>query len=441
MQPYNYQIQTQNPFEAAIGGLQLGMNLQEIQAQRQAKAQAQALQIQQQEAALQRQQLMQQEYQRFMSNQNPTFKDYQSFAMLQPDEKKSAQIMSLFDAQTKQGQTEVLDFTGKLGASLTMGNAQLSAEMLRSRAESSKNSGKSDDAKLYDSIAQKLEAGEINTGTALKTLGMVVSQLPGGDKVIEGWNKLSEETRKQEMQPTAMREAQAKATTAEVGAKFVESKAISELEQAGWNIKKMQADMDIAKQNARIAAMNAATAREGNTLKKQELQLKVNEAIQKRDGDIRGKVAEVENARFNIDNLLNTADRIVGTPLSVIESATGPISLRLPTLSQDTADFESLIENLDAQAFLSQIPQMKGTGALSENEGKKLAAALQSLSLKQSPAQLIGNVKEMQRLMLKARKSLADKYGMPENVPDTPAAAKSTSAADIDALIKKYGDK
>ena len=149
----------------------------------------------------------------------------------------------------------------------------------------------------------------------------------------------------------------------------------------------------------------------------------------------------VENARFNIDTLLNTADRIIGTPRGVVESATGPISSRMPTLSQDTADFESLIENLDAQAFLSQIPQMKGTGALSENEGKKLAAALQSLSLKQSPGQLVGNVKEMQRLMLKARKNLADKFGMPENVPDTPAAAQSTSAADIDALVKKYGGK
>lgn len=437
MQPHNYQIQTQNPFEAAIGGLQLGMNLQEIQAQRQAKAQAQALQIQQQEAALQRQQELQTRMQALMSNPNPSARDYTNLAMMLP-EKESASMRANWDSLSKERQQKDLQAAGQVMAAFQSGAPEIGLQLLRDRAEAAKNSGDAEQAKALETWAKM---AEINPNAVTKSIGLMVAQLPGGDKIIESLGKIGAETRAQEMQPTAMREAEAKATTAEVGAKFAESKAISELEQAGWNIKKMQADMEIAKQNARIAAMNAATAREGNTLKKQELQLKVNEAIQKRDGDIRGKVADVENARFNIDNLLNTADRIVGTPLSVVESATGPISSRMPTLSQDTADFESLIENLDAQAFLSQIPQMKGTGALSENEGKKLAAALQSLSLRQSPEQLIGNVKEMQRLMLKARKNLADKYGMPENVPDTPAATKSTTPADIDALLKKYGVK
>ena len=47
------------------------------------------------------------------------------------------------------------------------------------------------------------------------------------------------------------------------------------------------------------------------------------------------------------------------------------------------------------------------------------------------------NVREAQRLMLKARKTAAAKYGIPETVPDTPAAA--ASPGDIDTLLKKYG--
>lgn len=433
MQPYNYTIQTQNPFESAVSGLKLGMGLQDMQAQRQ----AQALKLQQEQQAMLRQQELQSRMQALMTNPNPTVKDYTNLAMLLP-QKEADSMRANWDALSKDRQTKDLQSAGQVMAAFQSGAPEIGLQILRERADAAKNSGDTEQAKALETWAKM---AEINPGAVTKSIGLMVAQLPGGEKVIESLGKIGTETRAQELHPTAVRKAGAEATTAEVGAKFAESKAISDLEQAGWNIKKMQADMDIAKQNARIAAMNAATAREGNSLKKQELQLKVSEAIQKRDDGIRGKVSEVENARFNIDNLLNTADRIIGTPRGVVESATGPISSRMPTLSQDTADFESLIENLDAQAFLSQIPQMKGTGALSENEGKKLAAALQSLSLKQSPGQLVGNVKEMQRLMLKARKNLADKFGMPENVPDTPAAAQSTSAADIDALVKKYGGK
>ena len=95
------------------------------------------------------------------------------------------------------------------------------------------------------------------------------------------------------------------------------------------------------------------------------------------------------------------------------------------------------MENVDAQAFLSQIPQMKGFGALSDNEGKKLSRALQTFNTKQSTPQFIFNLKEAQRLMQKARSNLATKYGVPDTVPDTPAA--QSSPEEIDSLLKQYG--
>lgn len=433
MQPYNYAIDVASPFESAVQGLKFGAGLADMQMERQ----AQAVKLQQQQQAMQQQQALRSNMQALMANPNPTAKDYTNLAMMLP-EKEAASMRANWEALSKDRQTKDLQSAGQVMAAFQSGAPEVGLQLLRQRAEAAKNSGDMAQAQALDTWAK---LAEINPNAVTKSIGLMVAQLPGGDKIIESVGKIGSEARAQELQPTALKKAKAEATTAEVGAKFAESKALADLEQAGWNVKKIQADMGIAQQNSRIAAMNAATAREGNLLKKQELQLKVSEAVQKRDDGIRGKVAEVENARFNIDNLLNTAYRIIGTPRSVVESASGPISSRMPTLSQDTADFESLIENLDAQAFLSQIPQMKGTGALSENEGKKLAAALQSLSLKQSPDQLVGNVKEMQRLMLKARKNLADKFGMPESVPDTPAATKSTSAADIDALVKKYGGK
>ena len=86
---------------------------------------------------------------------------------------------------------------------------------------------------------------------------------------------------------------------------------------------------------------------------------------------------------------------------------------------------------------MAQIPNIKGMGALSDAEGKKLAAALQSFSLRQSPARLMENVREAQRLLLKARENVARQHGVPETIPDTPAV--ESSPEDVDAILKKYG--
>lgn len=260
----------------------------------------------------------------------------------------------------------------------------------------------------------------------------------------EKWGKIASEMRSSQMAPSELSASQAKASKAATDAKFAESKAVQDLAKGGWDIQKLQNDIGISRQNSQIAAMNAQTAREGNAiksqgnnLKMQELQLKLQDKVQKRDQAVQQKAAEVTSARGSIDNFLNTADRVLQTDPDIVGSAAGPISSRTPTLSQDTADFEELLSTLSSQAFMSQIPGMKGLGALSEKEGDKLQSSLQNLSLRQSPERLMENVREAQRLIMKSRQNLSTKYGVPDVTPDTPAAAPAP--ANIDALIQKYG--
>jgi hypothetical protein len=191
--------------------------------------------------------------------------------------------------------------------------------------------------------------------------------------------------------------AETRKLAAEGVIKEAEAKFAPQMAQATYQ--KLLTDTEVAKQNARINAMNAQISREGNDLKRQELQLKVQETRQKMDSTIREKAAEIDTARTSMDNMLNTADRIVNTPLSVVGAAAGPVSAKIPTTRQSTADFEALVETLGSQAFMAQIPNLKGLGALSNAEGEKLQAALQNFSLKQSPEQLLRNVKEAQRLI------------------------------------------
>ena len=213
--------------------------------------------------------------------------------------------------------------------------------------------------------------------------------------------------------------ANAKRATAEAEKARIEAQFEEQKIKLGF--RKTEQDIIIAKENARIAALNAAQAKETNTLKRLELQQKIDESKEKRDAADRDQKATVANQSADIDNFLNTAQRILNTPNNVIESATGPVASRLPTLSADVSDFEALVEALGSQAFIAQIPKIKGTGSLSEKEGDKLQASLQTLSLKQSPARLIENVKEAVRLLMKVRENISVKYGIPAPPLDVPA--------------------
>ena len=216
------------------------------------------------------------------------------------------------------------------------------------------------------------------------------------------------------------------AEKAKVVAEFARSDAVLEAQAKAATIKKTEEDILINKENARIAALNAAIAKETNTLKRQELEQRIKDAQATRDAAAREQTATFNSQVADIDNFLNTAERIKQTPIKIVESATGPIASRLPTTNQDVADFESLVETLGSQVFIAQIPKIKGAGALSEKEGDKLQASVQNLGLKQSPARLIENVNEAVRLMEKARKNLADRSGLQTPALDVPARQEVT---------------
>lgn len=364
--------------------------------------------------------------------QNPNSKEMIRLMLEFPDvsEGVNRSLSALNDKEKEAAQGTSFEVLSALEA----GKEDLALSAIDRQIEAAKNSGDSAALQRMELLKNSVQASPEGARFGLHS---VLFSTMGGDKYASTMKSIGEDKRAKEMQPSVLKESEAKAEKAAVVAKFAESDAAMELQKKGWDIKKIQNDMQVSRQNVAIAAQNAAVSRANSETSRMEAQIKLQDLIQKRDGVVREKTAEVESARASIDNMLNTADRILKTPMGVVGSAAGPLSARLPTLSQSTADFESLIENLDAQSFIAQIPNMKGTGALSDAEGKKLAAALQSFSLRQSPEQLLSNVKEAQRIMLDSRKRLANKYGVPDTVPNTPAAAPGGN--DIDALLKKYG--
>lgn len=425
--PINYLQQVVDPFAQAAQGVELGAGLAAMEAKR-IEAERQRIQ-----AEAQRQQLAQ-EQARFFANPKPTMRDAARFAsMLSPEQSKA--FLPYIEGINKEQQQNILKSNTQILSALQV-NPETGIQMLRDYATAQRNSGDVEEATLYERLADAAADPTKGPGMVFQALTRVIAPLPGAKEMFEAADKASATARAEELQPSLVKEAKAKADKAAVAAKFAESDAVLDLQKKGWDITKIQEDIKIAKQNAGIAALNAQIAREGNALKREENQIKLQDMLQKRDAAVREKAADVESARFNIDNMLNTADRILKNPK--LNDVVGTIEGRLPVvLSDEAQDAVALIETLGSQAFLSQIPNVKGMGQLSNAEGEKLQNAFQNLGRVQSEKQFRQNLNEAQRLLLKARQNVSRRYGVPESVPDTPAV--QTAPADIDALVKKYG--
>jgi DNA-binding protein H-NS len=383
---------------------------------------------------------------------NPSMRAFNDFSLKYPQQREAVKdVASRF---TQEQQDAEFNVGRDIAVSLENRNPDAALNIVNQTIAARKNSNLP--TTVYDQIQQILsntdDPDRIKKAQAQTNFSLTLLNPEKFGKVVESLEK-------QKLQPSVLKEsiakadkavadaekAQAEATNApekakadaalataqaqkaQVEAEFARAKTVLEVQQQAATLRKTNEDIIIAKENARIAALNAAIARETNVIKREELRQKIDDAKEKRDAADRDQKATVANQSADIDNFLNTATRVLQTPKDVIKSATGPVASRLPTLSGDVADFEALVEALGSQAFIAQIPKIKGTGSLSEKEGDKLQASLQTLSLKQSPERLEENVKEAVRLLTKVRENIAVKYGVQAPPLDVPARELSVS--------------
>lgn len=403
---------------------------QAFQAGVEGRVKLQALQTQQlqQQAAAQRQQVMQTQLAALA--QNPTPQAIARFSIAFPE--LSKQLKESYDMLQPAQQQAELKRLAPVFSAVQAGKPDVAIGHLNTIADTLEGAGNVQDAKEARDMAKLIEA---NPRAASLIVGSGLAAVMGPDKFATTFKTIGEETRAAELQPATVEKAKADAATATVQAKYAEPTVLKDLELKGWNIENIKSEIGFRKEANRIAAMNAAASKESNELKRQELRLKIQEAEGKLAESARAKVADVESATSSIDNLINTVDRLKKN--GSLDSVVGSIQGRMPAVFSDEAnDAIALIDTLGSQAFMSQIPAMKGTGALSEKEGDKLQSSLQNLGRVQSEAQFRANLDEVQRLMLKARKNVETRYGVKAGVPDTPAV--QSSPQQIDDLVNKY---
>ena len=153
--------------------------------------------------------------------------------------------------------------------------------------------------------------------------------------------------------------------------------------------------------------------------------IKVNETRQTSDITTQNKISEKEkieqdkiivDAQVNYPKIeqqaeetLNLVDRLINNPS--LYDASGIIQSQIPTIFQDTKDFQLLNEQLTNQTFLQAFQQLRGGGQITDIEGLKASLAKLQNSLSGSPKLFIESAKNLQKQIIKSTrnaKNLAD---------------------------------
>lgn len=163
--------------------------------------------------------------------------------------------------------------------------------------------------------------------------------------------------------------------------------------------------------NQMIAGMMAG-------IRQQTLDDKKAEKQAKEDAQKQGVVA-------SFDSALDTLNRIASHPgKSTAVGFGGTTASMIP--GTNAAGFASQLETFKAQVFLPQVQNLKGMGALSDAEGKRLTAAIGALDQKMKPAEFDSQLAIIKNDLNKARARVTG-----TSVPDatTPKATKRFNPA------------
>ena len=174
-------------------------------------------------------------------------------------------------------------------------------------------------------------------------------------------------------------------------------------------------------QSAANAKLTDQRAREFNETKVEENKLKREQKQETADLTKAGQVA-------SFDTMLGTLDRLSAHP--GLKNSVG-LRGKLPTIpGSDSANFQAELDTFQSQAFIPMVAQLKGMGALSDAEGKRLTQAVGALNPNMGEEAFRASIKRIQDDMNAARarvvggKAAANTGGATGSWGEAPAGQK-----------------
>lgn len=204
----------------------------------------------------------------------------------------------------------------------------------------------------------------------------------------------------------------------------------------GQNISAQNAALSHEIQRAELQekALDRQIARESNQLKLEELKQKQADVRQKADIARADRQAAAQGAVDTFSTALDSLNEIEQSP--GLSKAVG-VRSAFPTVpGSDAANFEARLDTFKAQTFLPMVQSLKGMGALSDAEGKKLSDAVGALSPKMSEKAFrdsIGKIRNQLESKLSTVKKQFDYQAPVQNMP----GQQSTTGSNFSSL---WGD-
>ncbi|MCZ8807033.1 phage DNA ejection protein [Escherichia albertii] len=204
----------------------------------------------------------------------------------------------------------------------------------------------------------------------------------------------------------------------------------------GQNISAQNAALSREIQRAELQekALDRQIARESNQLKLEELKQKQVDVRQKADIARADRQAAAQGAVDTFSTALDSLNEIEQSP--GLSKAVG-IRSAFPTVpGSDAANFEARLDTFKAQTFLPMVQSLKGMGALSDAEGKKLSDAVGALSPKMSEKAFRDSIGKIRNQLESKLSTVKKQFDYQEPVQNTPAQ-QPTAGSNFSSL---WGD-
>lgn len=245
--PINYAVDVQSPFQAALGGLQIGAGLEQMDAARQKRE----VEMQQLQAA----QAGQAELRNLFRNPNATSADYARVSAFLPKD-QAAIVTQGFERLSKEQQQNDLRMGGEVYSAIKSGNIEIAKQRLTNKATGLRNSGRENEAKAAEN---SLELINLNPTAAQTIIGLYMARLPGGTDFLANADKALATIRTEALAPSVLGKsvADAIAAVADAEKKVAEAAGTPDRLKAEQNLRLAQT----AQQEALTAASKGAEAR------------------------------------------------------------------------------------------------------------------------------------------------------------------------------------
>jgi len=248
LQPINYSVDVQSPFEAALGGFKLGSDVATIQAIQQKR------ELERQ--ALVKAQEKQTDLENLFKDPNATAEDYARVTAFLPKDQAEG-VRKSFEMMTGEQQQTRLAQSGQIFSALKAGQPEIAKNLLKDQAVALRNSGRENDAKAAETYLQLID---LNPTGAQTTIGLMMAQLPGGKEYLENVDKTLGTIRAEAKAPSELLEAAAKADKAVADATSAQATAKNADEKAAADAAKATAEAQQAAVKAKYAEREAVDA-------------------------------------------------------------------------------------------------------------------------------------------------------------------------------------